>query len=209
MKIKLSANGILLAFVILLLFNCVSSKEFDGNLNNIGSDIIIVGSFELEPPMAGDEQYFGSTTVNAEAMINDIYFVIDREACNGCVANLSNAGKYANIELGETFFVRQQNGERFFISGLFMYKEQKVTHMEYLNFPGPFEFRIPTGARAVYVGNIIFHRDIYNTITKIEITDEYDKALTAMEKKFGWKMQMQIKPLLHSMNMNMMVARCV
>jgi hypothetical protein len=187
-KIKI---GLITLLFILVLDNCVSSKEFTGDLKSIGNDLVIVGSFELVPPLKEGEQYFVATTPNVEALKNDMYFVVDQEICQDGGLNLSNAGRYANIELGEAFCIRQKAGDRIFISGIFMFWEQKRTHMEYLSFPGPFEFQVPAGARFIYVGNIRFHRDIYNAITKIEIADEYEKAKSGLEKKFGWKIEMQ------------------
>ena len=52
-----------------------------------------------------------------------------------------------------------------------------VTHLDVLRqerlwFPGGFYFDVPTGARAVYVGTLRYHRNDFNAITRAEVVDE-------------------------------------
>jgi len=48
------------------------------------------------------------------------------------------------------------------------------------------KFRVPEGAQCVYIGSFYYKRDGYlYTITSVDVVDEYEAAVRALEERFG------------------------
>ena len=56
---------------------------------------------------------------------------------------------------------------------------------DYLRLPGVLTYKIHPDDKAVYIGTLRYHRDDYNTITKVEYVDEFDQALAVFQKSAG------------------------
>lgn len=56
-------------------------------------------------------------------------------------------------------------------------------------FPYPCTIKVPEGARAIYIGTIVFDRNRYYQVTNVTRKDEYDEAVKEFQKTFpGWEL---------------------
>jgi hypothetical protein len=60
--------------------------------------------------------------------------------------------------------------QRTFVNGAVAHLD--VMEQDRLWFPGGYYFDVPAGAPAVYIGTLRFHRNDFNTITRVEVVDE-------------------------------------
>ena len=49
--------------------------------------------------------------------------------------------------------------------------------------PGKLKFKLRDGDRAVYIGTMRYHRDVYNGITKVELINEYDQDIDRVSEE--------------------------
>ncbi len=54
-----------------------------------------------------------------------------------------------------------------------------------MQLPGGLQYALKPDDRAVYIGTLRYYRDDYNTITKVEIVNDYARAKRAFYAKFG------------------------
>ena len=69
-----------------------------------------------------------------------------------------------------------------------------VVRQEKLRFPGGYYFEVPSGAEAIYIGTLRYHRNDFNTITKVEVIDERQDIAAAL-KNTG-SSPLQVRPSL-------------
>jgi len=63
-------------------------------------------------------------------------------------------------------------------------RQSVMDHTELL-FPGPIEFDIRPGDRAIYVGTLRLHRDEFHEVTRAEVHDHFSAAHAEFTRKFG------------------------
>lgn len=61
--------------------------------------------------------------------------------------------------------------------------------MDYLHLPGTARFRTRPDDQVVYLGTFVYHRDVYNGITGVEVLDERDATRQAFRENFGRAMR--------------------
>ena len=57
--------------------------------------------------------------------------------------------------------------------------------------PTGFKINIKSSDKAVYIGKIRYIRDDFNSITRVELKDNYKKARRLFRKKFGKKYKLR------------------
>jgi hypothetical protein len=164
---------------------CVSSKEFNGAISDLGDNIVLTGSIEIIPPLKEGEQdvrdYLGGKSLE-----NKILFALGNRIYTKDDINISNLGNLVQVEIGKPFYVKQKYYNKLYLSLVFLFMGVN----EYMYFPGNFLIEAPVGCKVIYLGKIRYYRDIYNAITKIEIVDEFDTAKQDAEKKYNQQVDM-------------------
>ena len=177
----------------LLLQSCSMGGKFlteVGSLNSLKKDeVIIVGTIDLTPKLDKDEQELdpkgvwdvmgygnknknrGMITFNSKPVSSDYKYVI-------------------NPELGKVFFFKVPRNLKYIVDGEILtvfsrYGSEKII------LPTGFKVNIKSSDKAVYIGDIRYKRDDFNSITRIELKDNYRKALKQFRKKFGKKYKLR------------------
>jgi hypothetical protein len=86
------------------------------------------------------------------------------------------------VEWGVPFMVKAPR-QRTFLNGGVIHLD--VRNQERLWFPGGYYFDVPSGAGAVYIGTLRYHRNDFNSITKVEVIDERQDIAAALKTSGG------------------------
>lgn len=170
----------------------VTVSEGVGSLSEVGADsVILVGKIQVIPRVRPEEQTFraGVDVFNMKRhhIGRAILFVSDQPKYQ------ERTGNALNPALEETFFLKVPRSQRFMVKGSVTMalvarpvsvRQSVLDHNELL-FPGPIEFDIQPGDKAIYVGTLRLHRDEFHEVTKAEIRDEYAAAVADYRNKFG------------------------
>jgi hypothetical protein len=184
MKMKLRP---LIIFSVLLCSGCIAIRDAYDNLDMAGDNLILVGSFELSPPLKDNEQDLGDV-IGGNVYKNAVIFALGDKVVTGS-PNLSNASEFTKENFGKLFFIKQRRIDKIYFSSLLVYT-QFTPYVGQFYLPGPFEIDPPAGCNILYIGKIRFSRDPYNAFTKIEVIDDFDAAKQEAEKKFNTKIDM-------------------
>lgn len=133
-------------------------------------DVVVIGKIELVPPLEKGEQKSHWNVVGEERMFR-MWMATGAEFKPVDTGQLRAAEFQAAIEAdwGRPFMLRMPrqrtflNGGATFLDGL---------ERSQLWFPGGLYFDVPADARAVYIGTLRFHRNDFNTITRVEVVEE-------------------------------------
>lgn len=133
-------------------------------------DVVVIGKIELVPPLEKGEQKSHWNVVGEERMFR-MWMATGPEFKPVDTGQLRAAEFQAAIEAdwGRPFMLRMPrqrtflNGGATFLDGL---------ERSQLWFPGGLYFDVPADARAVYIGTLRFHRNDFNTITRVEVVEE-------------------------------------
>lgn len=183
-----------IAAIVLLLQACSMGgellKEADSFKNTTKDEVIIVGTIELTPKLAKDEQaldpagvidLFGYGNMNKNRSM--IQFNAKPEA--------SNYKSMINPELGKTFFFKIPRDMKYMVEGSILTEFSRYGNTGKIHLPTWFKINIKPGDKAIYIGKIQYTRDDFNSITNIELKDEYKKANKLFKKKFGKKYKLR------------------
>ena len=159
---------ILLAFVTgLLLLGCVTGGDHLSDLNSLQSDqIVLAGRIVLDPPLDAEEQDLAFTAAH---MKNRVYFMMGDDLMRPEDLNMKNLDSLFSSKLGEPFFIPIECSENIFFSVPFIQMILSAERDDRLYLPGGIGFEIPENARAVSIGTLVYHRDVYNEITEVEL----------------------------------------
>lgn len=183
-KAAITLSGLLLLGV---LGACVGpAREPVESMSELNSsETIVVGSIELVPALAKDEQKIqGLGTANFE---NKIIMIMDENyrvlKSEPVIADY--AGRIEAL-LGKNFFVRSDS-KPFYLLGGMLYLSVGGREINRVYFPGGLKVSIKPGDKAIYIGALQYHRDEFFNISKMQIVDHYESANTEFKKKFGSK----------------------
>lgn len=137
-----------------------------------GSEVVVIGKVELVPPIDPRHEQRTHWNVVGEKRILDRVIV-----ATGAEHRPLNTGKLdpaefqaaVEAEWGVPFMVRAPR-QRTYLNGAVATLD--VVEQERLWFPGGWYFDVPPGTSAVYIGTLRFHRNDFNTITRVEVLDE-------------------------------------
>lgn len=196
MKInKYTHHLTLSSFLVLsiLLQGCSMGGKFLTEASSLKSlkkdEVIIVGTIELKPKLDKDEQEldpkgvwdvmgYGSKnknrsmiTFNSKPVSGDYKYVI-------------------NPELGKVFFFKVPRNLKYIVDGEVLTVFSRFGS-EKIILPTGFKINIKSSDKAVYIGKIRYIRDDFNSITRVELKDNYKKARRLFRKKFGKKYKLR------------------
>ena len=196
MKLNKLSNPITLPVFLLLVFlvqGCAVGGKFlpeTGSFATVKKDeVVVVGRITLTPKLEKDEQEldakgvwdvmgYGSKnknrsmiTFNSKPSPNDYKFVI-------------------NPKLGNVFFFRVPKNLNYIVDGEVLIRFSRFG-TEKVILPTGFKVNVRSSDKAVYIGDLVYTRDDFNSITKVQLKDNYSKARRLFRKKFGKKYKLR------------------
>jgi hypothetical protein len=147
-----------------------------------GGDVLLVGKVELVPPLRkGEQKIRGAVGAKYE---NTIHLLMD-DKLRPMPQDPRIADFAGRIEatIGDTFFVRSKAVSSYILGGLLFLEIGSGDQRIY--FPGGFHVAAKPGDRALYIGTLRYQRDEFFEFQRITVVDEYSKASTEFEAKFG------------------------
>ena len=157
-------------------------------------EVVIIGKVELVPPInAKFEQERHWNAFGEDRMLNHVVIATGAENKPLTSSKLDSSEFNSSIEAkwGVPFMVKAPR-QRTFINGGVTFLN--VVRQEKLRFPGGYYFEVPSGAEAIYIGTLRYHRNDFNTITKVEVIDERQDIAAAL-KNTG-SSALQVRPSL-------------
>ncbi|HEY0825779.1 MAG TPA: hypothetical protein VGD76_18485 [Ramlibacter sp.] len=161
-----------LLFPLLLLQACAIPQALPeaADLRAGDGEVVVIGKIELVPPLEAGERRSHWNVVGEKRMFR-IWMATGpdfRPVTPGQV-KASEFQTSLEADWGVPFMVKAPRRRTFLNGG--------VSHLDVLQnaklwFPGGFYFDVPPDARAVYIGTLRFHRNDFNTITRVEIVEE-------------------------------------
>lgn len=155
------------------------------------SEVVVIGKIELVPPINPEvEQRRYWNVLGEERMLTHLLMATGGE--NKPIKSPEFDGadfqRALEVEWGVPFAVKAPR-ERTFLNGGVTYLD--VRYQERLWFPGGYYFDVPSGAKAVYIGTLRYHRNDFNRITKVEVVDERRDIAAAVKAAGGSVPQVQ------------------
>lgn len=165
-------------------------KEAD-SLNNIPQDeVLIVGTIELRPKLVNDEQKLDPDGVW------DAFGYGDMNK-NRCMIQFNSSPvvddykSLINPELNKVFFFRVPRDMKYMVEGSILTEFSRYGSGGKIRLPMWFKIDIKATDKAVYIGKIIYKRDDFNSITNVELKDDYRNAEKIFRKRFGKKYKLK------------------
>lgn len=170
-----------LLFSVLLLQACAASKALPPatDLKASDAEVVVIGKIELVPPLDGTEQKKRWNHFGTEHFFR-IRMATGAESRPVTVGQVKSSEYRTHLEVdwGKPFIVKAPR-QRTYLNGGFTWLD--IEDSTKLWFPGGYYFDVPGGAKAVYIGTLRFHRNDFNTITKVEVVDERRDVATALK----------------------------
>lgn len=183
-----------LILVALFLQSCnmggVLLKEADSVNNVAKNEVIVVGSIELIPKLQDDEQ-----SLDPSGVI-DLFGHGDMNK-NKCMIQFNAQPKkdsyktLMNPVLGKTFFFKLPKDKKYMVEASVLTEFTRHGNTGTITLPMSFKIDIKPTDKAVYIGKIKYTRDDFNSVTGIELKDDYKKANKQFKKKFGSKYKLR------------------
>ena len=177
---------------IVLLAGCVTSGQDLKSMASLGPDeIVVAGKIMLDPPLDKSEQTLGLT---GEYMRNVVYFHLGENMLSLEQVGPGNANEMYSSKLGEPFFLSIKRAALFYYSAPFV--QLAVANNGRMILPGGLRYSVPQGARAVSIGTIVYHRDEYNEIKKVDLSVGDPSIRDAFVSRFGSQVELAVvKPV--------------
>lgn len=155
-----------------------SSKQLKKN------EVILVGSVRLIPKLKQSEQ----------KLTEDSFFIAgsykDRKL-NHFVMQLNNQSKSSdtkfiiNPELDKLFYINIPKKMKYIVDGEIHTEFMPGYSTAQIKLPTWFKINIKPTDRAVYIGELTYKRDDFNSITGVKLKDGYKYAVKKFKRKFG------------------------
>ncbi len=192
------------AFVVmavLLLQACTMGgqmlKEADSSSIIADNEIIVVGTIELIPALGKEEQELSPSGVIDLAG----YGGMNRNRAMIQFNNQPEASDYKfliNPKLDEMFFFKIPADLKYVVDGRVIVELGRRGAVSEILLPTGLKIDARPGDKAVYIGNLKFTRDDFNSITGVKLTDEYKSAVRQFRTRFGGKYKLRkaiVKPM--------------
>lgn len=159
-------------------------KQADSFKTLTKDEIIVVGTIELSPELAKDEQ-----KLNPDGVL-DLFGYGDMNK-NRCMIQFNSEPvvdsykSMINPELGKVFFFKLPRNMKYMVEGSVLTEFSRHGNTGRIWLPIWFQIDIKPTDKAIYIGKIKFTRDDFNSITNIELKDDYSNANKLFRKKFG------------------------
>lgn len=180
----------LLVLAAVALAGCVSVSEDLNSFGEVGADaVMVVGKIEIVPRIKPEEQSFkANDPFNTKRHIlgRAILFMADKPEYQ------ERTDTALNPVLEQTYFLKVPRSKRYMVKGSVtmayalrvVSRRQAVADQTELMLPSPIAFDVRPGDRAIYVGTLRLHRDEFHEVTKVELRDEYAKAVAEYRTRF-------------------------
>ena len=145
-------------------------------------EVVVIGKIELVPPIDRTfEQRTHWNVIGEKRLLSQVWMATGGEfrPVQGPTVDVADFQDSLEAEWGVPFMVKAPRRERTWINGGMAHLD--LVEQERLWFPGGFYFDVPAGAGAVYIGTLRFHRNDFNTITKVEVVDERRDIATVLK----------------------------
>lgn len=161
-----------LIFPLLLLQACAVPQALPQatDLKAGQGEVVVIGKIELVPPLEQGEQKSHWNVIGEKRMFR-MWMATGAEyrpVTPGAV-KASEFQSSLEVDWGAPFMVKMPRQRTFLNGGLTFLDGIK---QEKLWFPGGLYFDVPADAKAVYIGTLRFHRNDFNSITKVEVVEE-------------------------------------
>ena len=142
-------------------------------------EVVVIGKIELVPPLEKGEQKSHWNVIGEDRMFR--FWMATGPEFKPVRTGRGDAVDFqASVEAdwGQPFMVKMPrrrtyiNGGATFLDGLDRSK---------LWFPGGLYFDVPADAKAVYIGTLRYHRNDFNTITRVEVVNEPGDVATVLK----------------------------
>lgn len=155
------------------------------------AEIVVIGKIELVPPIKAEyEQRRHWNVIGQERMLNHVVVATGAEYKPVDTSQPRGADFHGMLETkwGVPFMVKASRKRTYLNGGM--------THLDVLQqgrlwFPGGYYFDVPSGAQAVYIGTLRYHRNDFNVITKVEVIDERQDIAVALKNTAASPLQVQ------------------
>lgn len=174
-----------LATIALLMQGCAGQmlKQADASSVVADNEIIVVGSIDLTPGLGKEEQDLAPPGTFDLFGYGDMH----RDRAIIRLNDKPEASDYSrfviNPVLGELFFFKMPAHLKYIVDGNIIV-ELGVSE---ILLPTGLKIDARPGEKAVYVGNLTYIRDDFNSIVDVRFTDDYDQARKEFRKRFGDK----------------------
>jgi hypothetical protein len=135
-------------------------------------EVVVIGKIELVPPISPLEQQTHWNVIGEKRMLGHVFMATGESYKPVTTGRIDGAEFQATLEAewGTPFMVKVARQPRTYFNGGMTHLN--VMRQEMLWFPGGLYFEVPQGATAVYIGTLRYHRNDFNSITRVEIVDE-------------------------------------
>lgn len=196
MKLNKNSGAITLPIFLLLIFlvqGCTMGGKFlpeAGSFKTVKKDeVVVVGRITLLPKLVKDEQELdpdGVWDVMGYGAKNK-----NRSMITFNSSPKSSGYKFViNPELGNIFFFRVPKNLKYIVDGEVLIKFSRYG-TEKVILPTGLKVNIRPSDKAVYIGDLVYTRDDFNSIIKVQLKDNYTKARRLFRKKFGKKYKLR------------------
>jgi len=161
-------------------------KEASSIANVKSNEVIIVGKINLIPKLEKNEQqldYPGRIDLFNYSEMNKSRAILQLNTS----PEVSSYKYIINPKLGKFFFFKVPRRMKYIVDAFILTEFTGNGNMGKILLPAKFKININNNDRAVYVGDITYTRDDFNSIIDIKYSDGYKKAFKAFKKKFGNK----------------------
>jgi len=179
---------------LLLLQACTMGGQVLKEANSfkaVGKDeVVVVGTVEITPKLAKDEQSLDPSGVIFIGNIDDVY----RNRAMIQFNNQAEESDYKTVitpELGKTFFFKIPRDMKYIVDGSVVMELSPHGASGKIVLPTWLKIDIKPGDKAVYIGKITYRRDDFNSVTAVKLTDDYSAANRAFKKRFGSKYKLR------------------
>jgi len=173
----------------LLLSACSGAIKPVENLTAVKSDeVVLVGKIRLVPRMTQDQQALPANQITFGMDTTKVHIALDSQRKTIAeYTGFSMAKYFATVGQEELFMVAVKKSQPFIYNGgMLMFGSGQ----RYI-LPGGIEFDVNGNDKVIYMGTIVYHRDDYDEIKKVEFINEYTEARVAVEKRFGKKTKLR------------------
>ncbi len=166
----------------LLVVGCITTPKMLPHVSNLTTDsskVVVIGRFELYPPVIAElEQNTHWNVVGDDVILNTVLMATgSSKAPVATNMKMSEWQAAIKTQWGKPFAVempRHRTWER----GAMM--QLDVLYQDRLWFPGGVYFDVPETAKVIYIGTLRYMRNDFNSIVGMDVLDEYDRTLSVL-----------------------------
>lgn len=187
-------QALILSAIVLLLQACSMGgqllKETESFKDVTKDEIIVVGTIHLTPKLEKDEQELNPSGVIDLGGYGDMNRNRSMIQFND-KPQANNYKSMINPELGKTFFFTIPRNMEYMVEGSVLLEFSRYGNTGKIHLPTWFKIDIKPGDKAIYIGDLKYKRDDFNSIIDVKLVDNYKKARNQFRKKFGKKYKLR------------------